>query len=82
MDTSVDSSPLKRFFAFWMGLGTFCAFGALSYCAYKVTGGEDDPEYVAASKQRSQYREGAEKAQRIMKFFSLNFLLLFMLIYI
>jgi len=63
VDTSVDSSPLKRFFAFWMGLGTFCAFGALSYCAYKVTGGEDDPEYVAASKQRSQYREGAEKAQ-------------------
>jgi azurin len=63
VDTSVDSSPIKRFFAFWMGLATFCAFGVLSYCAYKVTGGDDDPEYEAASKQRSQYRVEAEKAQ-------------------
>lgn len=63
MDTSVDSSPLKRFFAFWMGLATFCVFGVLSFCAYKVTGGDNDRVYEAASAQRSQLRDGAEKAQ-------------------
>jgi azurin len=63
VDTSVDSSPLKRFFAFWMGLATFCLFGVLSYCAYKVTGGDNDRAYEAASEQRSQLRDGAEKAQ-------------------
>ncbi len=46
-----------------MGLGTFCAFGALSFCAYKVTGGDKDSAYEAASVQRSQVREGAVKAQ-------------------
>jgi azurin len=64
LDTSVDSSPLKRFCAFWLGLATFSAFGIFGVCAYKLTGGDRDSAYETASEQRRQLREVAEKAQQ------------------
>lgn len=63
MDSTNDSSPLKRFVTFFLGLGTFVLFGLLSMCAYKATGGDNDPAYAAKAEERTGVRRSVENAQ-------------------
>ena len=63
MDPTIDSSPLKRFYTFWLGLATFAMFGVLGLIAYKATGGNSDPAYAERADERNDIREASEKAQ-------------------
>jgi azurin len=65
MDPTIDSSPLKRFCTFWLGLATFALFGVLGLIAYKATGGNSDPAYAARADQRSDIREASLSAQAV-----------------
>jgi len=63
MDTTVDSSPLKRLCTFLLGLGTFALFGFLGVVAFKASGGDKDPEYDKRAEERIDIRKASDSAQ-------------------
>ncbi len=63
MDPTTDSSPLKRFCTFWLGLATFVAFGLLAMLSYMASGGDSDPAYDARAAERIDIRDRALQAQ-------------------